>query len=494
MTRAAEYSPVAPPASEPRAAAEWVPTPAEIRLIVSGLVIAVFVSSLDQTILAGSLSSIASDLSGWSSASWLVSGYLIASIVATPVAGRLSDLFGRRKLLLILSLIYIGGSIACASAWSMPTLISTRILQGLGAGGLRAVAMSAVSDLVSPRERGRYQVYFSTAFGVSSLCGPTLGGFLSTSAGWRSIFWLSSVLGLAALALTYHQLRRLKVAPRRARIDWLGAALIAGFTFALVMGINEAHHFGGWRDNRAIGYLMTSLVLLGGLIWTSRTTAAPMFPVKLFARPVFASSCAVTLLSCMVMTGMTVTLPLIYAVFGYSAQIAGLLLIPVTFGVVAGSFIAGQAVLRTGNYRFCPVVGTLIGAIVCIIMSWNFDPASLTLGVGLSGVLGLSFGFQLAPLTVAVQNAADARDAGAAMSCLLFFRLLGGATGVALLTDAFISRLPTGTLNRLNSSAIATADTLSAVRSTTLIGAVIMLLAFIVSLGLKQIPLRDDRT
>lgn len=459
---------------------------------MSGLVIAVFVASFDQTIIAGSLSSIASELTDWSSASWLVTGYLIASIISTPVAGRLSDMFGRRRLLLILGLLYVCGSIACASAWSMPALILTRFVQGLGAGGLRAVAMSSMSDLVAPRDRGRYQAYFSTAFGVSSLCGPTLGGLLSANTGWRSIFWLSAILGLAALALTYHQLKRLKVTPTGGPIDWIGAALIAGFTCALVLCINEAHSLVRWNDLRIIGYAAASIVLLAALIAMSRRAAAPMFPVQLFRRPVFAFSCAITLLSCMVMTGMTVTIPLIYRAFGHSAEAAGLLLVPVTFGVVAGSFIAGQTVQRTGNYRFCPLTGTLLGAVACAAMSVALRPEWFAAGIVLSGVLGLSFGFQLAPLTVAVQNSVDAKDAGAGMSCLLFIRLLGGALGVALLTDAFIAKLPTGALEGATSPSSLTATGI-AVQQTAVIGATIMFAAFIVSLGLKQIPLRDSK-
>ena len=184
-------------------------TASEMKLIVSGLVLAVFVASLDQTILAGSLSSIASDLRDFSAASWLVSGYLIASIVSTPVCGRLSDLFGRRRPLLITGTIYIGGSLFCALSSTMTVLIAMRVVQGVGAGGLRAVAMSAMSDLVSPRERGRYQAYFSIAFGVSSLCGPTLGGLPSKTLGWRSVFWVSSLMGLTAWALIYQHIRHL---------------------------------------------------------------------------------------------------------------------------------------------------------------------------------------------------------------------------------------------------------------------------------------------
>jgi len=463
-------------------------TASEMKLIVSGLVLAVFVASLDQTILAGSLSSIASDLRDFSAASWLVSGYLIASIVSTPVCGRLSDLFGRRRLLLITGTIYICGSLFCALSSTMTVLIAMRVVQGVGAGGLRAVAMSAMSDLVSPRERGRYQAYFSTAFGVSSLGGPTLGGLLSTTLGWRSVFWVSSLIGLTAWALIYRHLRHLGASNTRAPIDWIGATLIAGFTIPLVLCVNAAHNE-GWTSSLVVLNAMISSLCLAMLLWSSASAAAPMLPVRLFRRPVFARCCAVTFLSCIVMTGMTVTLPLIYASFGYSAATAGLLLVPVTSGVVLGSFISGQAVMRTGTYKFYPVAGTLIGAIACAGLSIVLRPDSLVPGLFVSGILGLAFGFQLAPLTVAIQNAVESRDAGAGMACLLFFRLLGGATGVALLIDAFIAGLPAGALGRASTASDAI-EALGAVQSTCLIGAGAMLVAFAIAIGLKNETLR----
>ena len=462
-------------------------TPSEMKLVVSGLVIAVFVASLDQTILAGSLSSIASDLRDFSAASWLVSGYLIASIVSTPVCGRLSDLFGRRRLLLILGAIYIGGSLFCALSSTMTVLIAMRVVQGVGAGGLRAVAMSAMSDLVSPRERGRYQAYFSTAFGVSSLGGPTLGGLLSTMLGWRSVFWVSSLMGLAAWGLIHRHLRHLDTSNRRAPIDWIGATLITGFTLTLVLCVNGAHDE-GWTSRFVVGNATVSCLCLAILLRSSASAAAPMLPVRLFRQPVFARCCAVTFLSCIVMTGMTVTLPLIHASFGYSAATAGLLLVPVTSGAVLGSYISGQAVMRTGTYKFYPVAGTLIGAIACAGLSIVLRPDSLLPSLVVSGILGLAFGFQLAPLTVAIQNAVETRDAGAGMGCLLFFRLLGGATGVALLTDAFISGLPAGALEPTNGASAAIEA--CAVQTTCSIGAGAMLVAFAIAIGLKNETLR----
>src|SRR5476651_2549119 len=227
-------------------------TQREITSIMIGLMLALFLANLDQTIVATSLSTMARDLNGWELMPWVVSAYQVTSTTTTPIYGRLSDLYGRRPVLLVAISLFVGASVLCALAQSMPQLIAARLIQGIGGGGLRSVSQAIVADIVPPRERGRYQGYFTTTFAVSSTLGPVLGGFFADYLSWHWIFWINLPLGAVALAFTNRNLKRLRVPSQKAVIDWLGALLILASATPLLIGVGRVEQAGGWGSPEAL--------------------------------------------------------------------------------------------------------------------------------------------------------------------------------------------------------------------------------------------------
>lgn len=422
-------------------------SPGEIAWIMSGLMLAMFLGFLDQTIVATALSSMARELDGWRLLSWVVSGYLVASTVSTPLYGRLSDLFGRRPLLLIAIAVFVGASALCALATSMAQLVAARVLQGLGAGGLWSVSHAVVADIIPPRQRGRYQGYFSSVLALANVLGPVLGGFCADLISWRVIFWINVPLGAAAFLLSLRHLARLGTPPRRAAVDWIGAALILAATTPILLGVTAAARSGGWLDTEVLGPVVLGLLLTAALFIWERRTPEPMLPLRLFRNPIFAVASLITFLSMAVMIALVILVPLNYQlVAGASAEDAGLRMLPITIGTVAGSFIAGQALSRIGRYRRFPIIGTVAAALLCALIAAFGLGRSLAFDIAVTALLGMAFGCQLAPVTVIVQNAVEPRDTGIGMSGLMFFRLVGGAFGVALLSTVLVLAFAAGAL------------------------------------------------
>ncbi|MFL5269757.1 MAG: MFS transporter, partial [Stellaceae bacterium] len=278
--------------------------------ILSGLMLAMFLASLDQTIVATSLSTMASDLNGWELMSWVVSAYLVASTVTTPIYGRLSDLYGRRPILLAGIALFLGASVLCALSQTMAQLIGARVLQGIGGGGLRSVSQAAIADVIPPRERGRYQGYFSSVMAVSSLLGPVLGGFFADYLTWHWIFWINIPFGALALFLCNRNLRRLPKPRRKPVIDWIGAALILGSTTPILIAVGQAESAGGWARVDVLLPLAIGLVLLAALVVWEREAREPMIPLRLFANRIFAVASVISFLMSMVMIAMIIVVPL----------------------------------------------------------------------------------------------------------------------------------------------------------------------------------------
>ena len=462
-------------------------SPAEVRSIVLGLMLALFLSSLDQTIVATALSSIAGDLGGFELMPWVVSAYLIASTVTTPIYGRLSDLYGRRPVLLVSVTIFVLGAVLSALAPTMLALIAARVVQGLGGGGLRAISLAVVGDILPPRERGRVQGYLSATFATANITGPLLGGLFVEYLSWHWIFWVNLPLGAAAFATTWFQLRRLPLPGKRPKIDWLGALLILLSCTPLLLGITFVQRANSWTAPEALGCFGLGLVFLVALIAQERAVSQPMLPLQLFRSPVFTMGIIVTALSSMVMMALVILVPLDYQMSaGLSAKDAGLRMIAMTLGSVTGSFLAGQAVSRTGRYRPFAVLGAAVATTMCLVIAVIGLGHSLLLDTAVTLLLGLSFGCQFSPMTVTIQNAVEARDGGIAVSCMMFFRLMGGAFGVALLSSLLISHLPDGAM-----AGGAPPEVLRAAFSTVFLGAAgIAGLCLVAALCLKEIPLR----
>ncbi len=419
----------------------------EIAPIMIGLVLAMLLASLDQTIIAVSLTAIARDLNGWQLIPWIVSAYLVASTITTPLYGRLSDLYGRRPLLLAAIVLFAGGATLCALSQTMPQLIAARLVQGIGGGGLRAVSQAVVADIVPPRERGRVQGYFSSVFTVSHSMGPVLGGLFVEYLSWHWIFWTYLPLAVIAFALSNRALKRLGAPTRKPAIDWLGAILILAASTPILLGVGQAQKAGGWTSLEVVGPVALGLVFMLALIVRERVAPDPMLPLRLFTNHTFSVASTISFLNSGVMISLTMLVPINYQlVGGMPANEAGIRLISLTVGAVLGSFCAGQLVSRTGRYKIFPIIGTATTTLMCAVIALvglgripAFDVATTTL-------LGLSFGFQLSPMTVVVQNALDIRDTGIGMSCLMFFRLMGGAFVVALLSAVLITGLDAGAL------------------------------------------------
>ena len=393
---------------------------AEIVSILFGLILAMFLASLDQTIVATSLSTMAQDLNGWALISWVVSAYLVASTVTTPIYGKLSDLYGRRPILSVAITLFLGASVLCALSQNMPQLIGARVLQGVGGGGLRSVALAAIADIIPPRERGRYQGYFSSTMAISNVLGPVLGGFFSEYLTWHWIFWINLPFGLLALLLCWRNLRRLPKPRRRPIIDWLGAALILASTTPILIGLGQAEAAAGWGRSEVLVPLAIGAAFLAVLIYREREAPEPIIPLRLFANRIFAVACLISLSMSMVMIAMIILVPLDFELgAGLAPNDAGL---------------RGHRAWRGGGPH-----GRGAIAEVGLGRSWPLDTF-------LTALLGFSFGAQLPSVMVPVQNALDLPDTGVGLSVVMFFRLIGGAFGVALLTALLVGDLNAGAL------------------------------------------------
>jgi len=413
--------------------------------VISGLMLAVFLAGLDQTIVATSLSTMARDLDGWRLMPWVVSAYLVSSTTMTPIYGRLSDLYGRRPVMLVSLGLFVGASVLCALAQSMPQLIAARVVQGIGGGGLRAVAQAVMADIIPPRERGRYQGYFASMFAISSIVGPALGGFFADYLSWHWIFWINVPLGLVALALSNRNLKRLPVPTRRPAIDWPGALLILASVTPLLIGVSRVEAAGTWAAPEVIWPVAIGVAFAFALVARERRAPEPMIPLRLFAGRTFAITSVIAFLMYSLMLAMTIVVALAYQLSGgLSANAAALRVLPLTAGTVLGSFIAGQIVTRTGRYRIFPVIGAAAGALVFLAIARIGLGHALAFDLAATGLIGISFGFQLSPVMVSIQNTLERRDTGIGMSCIIFFRLMGGAFGVALFSSVLIAAFNEG--------------------------------------------------
>lgn len=465
---------------------------AQIRRIMFGLMLALFLSSLDQSIVATALTSIARDLGGWEALGWVVSAYLIASTVTTPIYGRLSDLYGRRPVLMVSVAGFVAGALLCAAARDMPQLILARVVQGLGGGGLRSVSLAVVSDIFPPRERGRVQGYLSSVFATASVGGPVLGGLFAEYLSWHWIFLIDAPLGAAAFALTYFQLRRLPLPGRRPKIDWLGTLFILLAATPLLLGITAAQRAGSFLSAWPLACFALALLFLGALVAQERVAPEPMLSPRLFRAREFVLGNAVTGIASAANIGLVIHIPLAFQLMGgLSARDAGLRMIAITIGSVTGSFVGGQLVTKLGRYRFLPVTGAAVAATMCFVIARVGLGHALAFDLGATLLLGLAFGGSYAPMTVAIQNALEPRDGGIGVACMMFFRLLGGAFGVASLSALLFAGL--GGAGRAQLQAATPAALEHGFSLVFLAAGSAMLVNLACALALRDLPLRGSR-
>ena len=445
------------------------------------IVLAMVPAVLDQTILATALPTIAADLGSVTDVSWVVTAYVIAAAATTPLWGKLGDRHGRRRLLEASLTLFLAASALCGLTQDITELIVARSVQGAAAGGLMALAMAAVGDLVSPRERGRYQGYIAAAFAVATVVGPLLGGAIVEGAGWRWVFYLNLPIGLLALAGLRSLLPAVPGHRADARLDLAGAALLAGATTALMLACiwgGERYAWGSWQT-----VSLMAVALVGGAAFVRRERAAadPLVPLGLLRTPVVAIASAGLFLATAALFAITVFVPLyLQTTTGATPTEAGLLLVPAMLGITLSTTFAGRSVARTGRYKRFPVAGmALMAAGLVLLAVVAGDPSRLTTAIGLV-VFGLGFGMVGQILITAVQNDVDRPMLGVATAATSFFRGLGGAVGAALLGAVFAARVGEGTA----------AEVGDAVRVVFLAGAGIAVVALGVVLALREVPLR----
>jgi len=413
----------------------------QILVVLGGLMAGMFLAALDQSIVGTALPRIVSDLGGLDQLSWVVTAYLLTSTAATPLWGKISDLYGRRPIFQAAIVIFLLGSVLAGLSQNMPQLIAFRALQGIGGGGLMAIAFAVIGDIIPPRERGRYQGWFGAVFGVSSVAGPLLGGWFTDGPGWRWIFYINLPIGIAALVVTSLALK-LPSVRREHTIDYLGAALIVAAVSSLLLYLDWAGKEFGWTAPGALALAATAAILGALFVAVEVRAKEPIIPLGLFRNRVFAVGNAYAFLAGVAMFGALIFMPLyLQAVKGLSPTESGLAMLPAVAGIFTTAIGSGQLITRTGRYKIYPILGAaiLVGALLLLSRLqvatpfWQTAVALFTFGAGL--------GFTMQTITVAVQNAVAFRDLGAATSAVTFFRSLGGAIGAAVFGAVLSSRL-----------------------------------------------------
>ncbi|MDX6749053.1 MDR family MFS transporter [Geminicoccaceae bacterium 1502E] len=406
---------------------------AAVRSIILGILLAIFLSALDQTIVATALPTIGRQLGGVEHLSWVVSAYLLAATAATPLYGKLSDIHGRRVTLLSAILIFMAGSLACALAPTMPLLILARALQGLGGGGLISLAQTIIADVVSPRERGRYQGYIATVFVTSSIAGPVLGGLFARHLHWSLIFWINLPLGLLALSMTASALRRLPRHERPHRLDLPGAALMvaAAVSFLLALGWGGVRY--PWLSAEILGLVGASAVFWALFAQRIATAPEPFLPLVVLRDRVVATGTAAASFAMGTLIGLSIHVPVyLELVRGLEPDEAGMALIPLMGGTVVGATTSGRVMSRVRAYKRLPQAGLLTACAALVLLA--ISPGGLPFAVDetLFGLVGAGLGTVLPVATVAIQNAVAPHQMGTATASMNFFRQLGAAMLVAL--------------------------------------------------------------
>jgi EmrB/QacA subfamily drug resistance transporter len=413
----------------------------QILVVLAGLMAGMFLAALDQSIVGTALPSIVSDLGGLEHLSWVVTAYLLTSTASTPLWGKISDLYGRRPMFQAAIVVFLIGSLVAGAAGSMGVLIGGRAIQGLGAGGLIALALSTIGDVIPPRERGRYQGYFGAVFGISSVAGPLLGGWLTDGPGWQWIFWINIPIGIAALVVTSVALK-MPTVRRDHSIDYLGAAIIVASVTSILLYTAWAGTQFGWTDPFSLILLLGGIVLAGVFVFVESRATEPIVPLRLFRNRVYTPTIVFTAIMGLAMFGGIIFLPVyLQVVQGLSPTESGLALLPMVVGIFATSIPAGHLMTRTGRYKIFPILGAAVTAIALVLMSTLHAATPYWLIAIYFFVFGAGLGFTLQIVVTAVQNAVEQRDMGAATASVTFFRSMGAAFGTALFGAVLTSRL-----------------------------------------------------
>ncbi|WFE23147.1 MDR family MFS transporter [Solwaraspora sp. WMMD937] len=426
----------------------------QILLLLASLMTGMLLAALDQTIVGVALPTIVGELGGINHYSWVVTAYLLASTASTPLYGKTADLIGRRPVFLFAIGMFLLGSLLAGMSQNMTQLIVTRGLQGLGAGGLMTLAFTIISDVVSPRDRGRYQGLFGAVFGLASVAGPLAGGYFAET-NWRWIFYLNVPLAIIAMVICWYVMRLIPFRRRDHAIDWLGATLLVAGVSAILLALSWGGGEYAWGSPVIIGLFAVGAVLAAIFLVQESRVAEPILPLRLFREPTFALANAAGFVLGLAMFGSIIFIPLyLQIVKGASPTASGLLMLPMMAGIIVTSVAAGRAMTRYGRYKWFPVAGS--GALVAggLLFTQLEVTSPLWQAFLVMVAVGVGLGLSMQSLVLAVQNAIPLRDLGAGTSTVTFFRTLGGSFGVAILGAVLNARL-TGELADRMPAAIA---------------------------------------
>src|SRR5215831_17469321 len=404
----------------------------EVLIILPGLLLAIMLAMLDQLVVSTALPRIVGDLGGVTHLSWVVTAYVLASTVTTPLYGKLGDLYGRKRLLMIAIVIFLIGSALSGLAQSMDQLIVFRALQGLGAGGLMVGAIATIGDLVSPRERGQYMGYMMAAMMVAMIAGPLVGGYITETLSWRWIFYVNMPIGGAALAYIFWALRlpRKKV---QHTIDYLGAAMLAVGATAIVLVTTWGGSQYAWGSAPILSLIVVGAVCVALFIWVEHRAVEPILPTHVFKNRNFTLASSMSFLLGLSMFGAMTFLPLYQQTVQHaSPTVSGLLLIPMMLGATVTSVVAGQITARTGRYKVLPIVGGAVMAAGMLLLSNLGVATPRWTSAAFFVVLGIGMGFLMQVTTLIAQNSVHPKDMGVASSSRAFFQQIGGSIGVSI--------------------------------------------------------------
>lgn len=482
------------PPSDPTSSAL---TPLEVRTIIFGVMVAMFLAALDQTIVATAMPTIGRLLGDFENLPWVVTTYLLASTAVTPLYGKISDIAGRRVTLLVAIGVFVVGSILCALAPTMLALILARALQGLGGGGLISLAQTIIADIVSPKERPRYQGYFAGVFATSSVAGPVLGGFMAEKLHWSAIFWINLPLGLLAFWMTNSLLKKLPRHEKPHRLDFLGAALMIIATTALLLALSFAGPHYAWTSPPILALLGAFLLFSAAFVWRLKTAPEPLIPIAILANKVVAMAIIAACSGIGVFIGLTIYTPIfLEGMYGLTASQSGFTLIPLMIGTVVGATLSGRLMSRVTHYKRPSMVGLAVTTLGLLLIAFRAGSLPLVAFAGVLTLVSVGLG-TVFPLTlVAIQNAVQPHQMGTATGTLNFFRSLGGALVVAIFGAIVIGSLPADmaahvTIDTLAQTFAAAGHDIALVFRRVLIAAAFGTIISLVSLSMmEERPLR----
>lgn len=479
-----------------------------LKLVIGAVATLLFLASLDQSVVSTALPTIVADLGGIERLSWVVTGYILASTIVAPLYGKLGDLFGRRNTVFGAVTLFLIGSLMCGLAPSMEFLVFARVIKGLGGGGLFVLALSVMGDVVSPRDRPRYQGYFAAIFSISAVAGPLVGGWIVEVANWHWIFLINLPLGALAIIAFIIGFKPRGIRHRR-KIDWAGAVALSVGLGAMILVASLGGHSIAWISWESAGLAALCIVAIASFIAIEKRAAEPLLPLSLFKINNIRNATVLTMASGVTMLGAMTYVPLYLQIAkGLSPTASGLMVVPLTIGIMTASNIAGRYMSRTGHYRMLPALGLTVHSFAAICLSFLSPDTPLWLFGVMMGITGLGTGCIGPVLTTVVQNAAPSQHLGAATASNVMFRQIGGTLAVAIFGAIFGTRLAAALGDtamasgaEISPAAIAAMDgaqrlfvaeaVSSAMHPIYWLTAVVAVVAMTFSFRLKEIPLRS---